>query len=523
MYSVLVVDNEPIIRRGLIQCMDWQALGCQVQGDAADGEEALALMEQHPVDILITDVRMPGMDGLQLTREVRSRYPDTKVILVTAYSEFEYAQEAVRQQVVDFIIKPTSEEKIRAAVLRAKEQLRSDSQVGELVKTLQVKQQDNQALEQQLFVEGLISGNRLSGLYVRTQSARLHLQLRGSRALAVQVLCADQMEEARLLHRMEDSSRFLRRVFPEDGLIVLPLGLGTFLALALDGEEKELRRRLEDFFGLIDGFAEHSVQVGVSAPVEDALRLQAAVRQAQDALFSLAYDEQAPVLFYEEVPRVTGETAKTLQGALKHVREAFRAKDMQQVEKGMRVFEQQLSQGRIPLQEVQRYARLLYNMCTGTLIDHDLLAALGTDAWPTADQFLQRVERERLPEPFMELAQEAMRLLRGDGQGREGAMQFLQGHIAQNLAGDLSLEALARLVHLSPSYLSKEFKRTMGQNLSTYISETRMERAKALMRSPELKNYEIARLVGIDDPVYFSRAFKKATGLRPSEYRGTAQ
>ncbi len=519
MHRVLVVDNEAIIRRGMIQCMDWAALDCQVVADAADGAEALRLLEQHPVDILITDIRMPGMDGLELTRQVRALYPDIKVIMVTAFSEFKYAQEAVRQQVVDFIIKPTSEEKIREAVQRAKDLLNSDLRVGELVRTLHSKQQDNLALEQQLFVEGLISGDPPSNLYVRTQSARLRLELPGSRVLAVQIHGAQLLEEDQTLRCLQESSRFLQQALPENSVITLSPGSGRFLALALQMEEQRLRAGLNVFFGLIDGFAEYRVQMGVSGPAEDAYALKEAARQAQDALHSLAYDEHKPLLFYDEVPAVNGRIASALQAALKQAREALQAQDMHGVEQSVHVFEEHMRQGLVPPADVQRYARLLYSLCAGLLLDYDLARVMDTDSFPTEEQFMDRVARERIGPPFLELARATVLLLRGDGQSREETMQFLQNYIDQNLACDLSLEGLAKLVHLSPSYLSKEFKRARGQNISTYIGEKRMERAKALMRSPDLKNYEIARLVGIEDPVYFSRAFKKATGMRPSEYR----
>ena len=522
MYRVMVVDNEPVIRKGMIRCVDWEAMDCRVVADAADGAEALRLMEEQPVDILITDIRMPGMDGLELSRRVRVLYPDTKLIMVTAYSEFEYAQEALRQQAADFIIKPTSEEKIRAAVLRAKELLRSDRQVGELVRTLRSKQQDNLALEQQLFVEGLVAGNRLSQLYVRAQSARLHLDLPDSRMLAVQVQGAGLLEESLLMRSLEEAGRFLQQALP-DGVILLSPGRDGFLALVLRMEEARLRACLEEYFRLIDGFAEYSVQVGVSAPAGHAFALKDAARRAQDALYSLAHDEQKLLLFHDELPEVTGDTARALQAALRQLREALQLRDMSGAEQAAGLFEEYIHRGLVPPADIQRYARLLYSLCAGLLLDYDLAGMMGSEAFPPEEQFMDRVAQQPTGASFAELARATALLLRGNGRGREEAMAFIQNYIDRNLAADLSLEELARLVHLSPGYLSREFKRAKGRNLSTYISEKRIERAKALMRSSDLKNYEIARLVGIEDPVYFSRAFKKVTGLRPSEYRSGAR
>ncbi len=519
MHSVLIVDNEPIIRKGLVSLVDWENLGCQAVGSAADGQQALDIMAKTPVDILVTDIRMPGMDGLALTREVRRLYPDTKIILVTAFSEFEYAQEALRQQVVDFIIKPTSKEKMSAAIQRAQAQLQTDDQQQALKRVLHQKHQDNLGLQQKLFIESLLSGSRLSLIYVRTQSARLQLKLENALLVCARVLPQAGTDEAGMAQAMEEAMSYLSTLCQPDSLILLPTQVDIFLAVYVGENQRQLPSVLKEYIALVDNMAEFNVQLGVSSPVIDAMQLNEAAQQAREALFYLSYENHPAFLEYEQVPRVTETTAQILRDILREVSEAFRSQDIQAVEKAMAALQVAVTAHRIPLPEVRRCMLLLYNICINTLMDYDLNAALDQGVMPRPEQFLQNTQAENLSMPFLDLARQIFLMIKGNNCGQEGPVRYIEQYIRNNLDKDLSLKHLASLVHLSPSYLSREFKRLAGRNLSVFIAEERILKAQKLLEEGALKNYEIAKQVGYEDPVYFSRAFKKATGLKPSEYR----
>ncbi|MHC1787669.1 MAG: response regulator [Christensenellales bacterium] len=519
MHSIMIVDNEAIIRKGLSQGFDWAALACEVVGTAADGAEALDQLRERPVDILISDIRMPGMDGLELTREVRRLYPETKIILVTAFTEFAYAQEALRQQVVDFIIKPTSQEKLRAAVQRAKDLLNQDLQAQILRRSLQEKHQANLLLEQKLFLEGLASGSKQSSLYVRTQSARLHLDLLGSRAIYIHLQCRDDLDDGRLSRFVEEGMRYCLAAFGEHAPITLPFERCGFLAVVRGMALKDLMQALREFIGLIDSMTEFSVQVGVSAPLTEAALLSKGVEEARDACHYLSYDSHQAYMLFEDMPKVTEEVSEQIRNVLKQANDALRRQDLRDIERALHGLEAIVHKERMPLVEVRRCMALLHNMCVNSLLDYDLRSVLDGGLLPKVQDFLDGLVSENLYASFFTVAQETLRLISAQASEADGPVQFLRNYLRVNLDKPLSLDSLAALVHLSPSYLSREFKRVVGENLSTYVSNLRVERAKELMKDSKLKNAEVAQAVGIEDPVYFSRVFKKATGLRPSEFR----
>ena len=119
MLRVMIVDNEAAIRKGLIHCIHWEELGCQIAAQAEDGVAALEQIASASPDIIIRDIRMPGMDGLELAQAVSERYPHIKVIILTGYPDFSYAQRAIQYHVVDFVLKPTTVENLTHAVEKA--------------------------------------------------------------------------------------------------------------------------------------------------------------------------------------------------------------------------------------------------------------------------------------------------------------------------------------------------------------------------------------------------------------------
>ena len=122
-FKLLVVDDEVTMRKGISNYMNWASIDCQVVGSASDGMEAIDFLKNHPVDIVITDIKMPAADGLEVARFVHENHPMTKVIILTGYADFEYAQTAIKYHVTSFILKPTNKKELFAAVQEAQKQL----------------------------------------------------------------------------------------------------------------------------------------------------------------------------------------------------------------------------------------------------------------------------------------------------------------------------------------------------------------------------------------------------------------
>ncbi len=184
MYSVMLVDNEPIIPKGLMKLIDWRSCDCQISAVARDGIDAVRQIREQAPDILITDIRMPEMDGLQLCAWVREHCPRTQIILLTGFPDFEYAQQAIQYQVAAFVLKPTTEDALTEALSKACRLLEKDGSAA--------AEQRNLLLEQQLLLGEMIFHNRHSLLYTLTRLNALHIQLDNYYVLSMHVLSREE-------------------------------------------------------------------------------------------------------------------------------------------------------------------------------------------------------------------------------------------------------------------------------------------------------------------------------------------
>ena len=177
MLRVMIVDNEAAIRKGLIHCIHWEELGCQITAQAEDGVAALEQIASASPDIIISDIRMPGMDGLELAQAVSERCPHIKVIILTGYPDFSYAQRAIQYHVVDFVLKPTTVENLTHAVEKAKAAIAEDRSSQTLQQELATTSEQNLQLQRSMLLHDLIHRIDCSQLYVFNRLAQLDMDL----------------------------------------------------------------------------------------------------------------------------------------------------------------------------------------------------------------------------------------------------------------------------------------------------------------------------------------------------------
>ncbi len=503
-YSVMLVDNEPAIPRGLMRLIDWEGCGCRVSAVAQDGKSALRQIRGAPPDIVITDIRMPEMDGLELCRWVQENCPGTQLILLTGFPDFEYAQQAIQYQVVDFVLKPTTEETLTAAVKKACDRL--SRQRG------QHTESQSRLLEQQMLLGEMIFNNRHSLLYTINRLHELEIDLSGYYVVSLRVLDGDgqgdvplQQTQKLLLECWEDLAP-LYFVPKSDDCCYAVLNLpedATPEALCL--QAVELADRKMDFV----------LTAGISRRHHNPLHLQTAAREADDAQQFTQYSSQPSVMCCENLPRLSDSTAQVLLEKLRLVEAALENCSRETTLKNLDALFTFMRAAQVPFSGMYQAASLLYNFCTSLLLSRNLSSgSLATDFYG-----LQSSTAAELQTELRSFVTETLNCIGRTQENIDSIIYEVKQYIDQNYSSSLSLDSLAAQVHLSPSYFSKLFKREMGENLSTYIQNTRIERAKILLRTTDKKAYEIAEEVGIYDPVYFSKIFKKATGLKPREYR----
>ncbi|HJC20556.1 MAG TPA: helix-turn-helix domain-containing protein [Candidatus Butyricicoccus avicola] len=509
MYNVMLVDKEPAVLGALARSIDWAAQGCRIAATAQDGREAVAQFGREAPDIVISDIRIPEMDGLALARWIAGHHPSCKVILLSGLAETNPAPQAAAGQVVDFVRPPAQADKLIVALQAAKARLAED---GPKRRTggAEIARKRESFLHQMIFTPGQ------SLLYAMQLTQDLGLDLSGFYVLCLGV--EDAHTAADRLIFSQDAQQLWRRVLDGHTVYFVPRTEPSCYLVLCAGAPFDPAGACEQ---VVQAARQAGFQatVGVSAHHSGPFELADAAREAARAQQRAAHSPHMPVMTFGQLPSLSASHAARITEALHLIQSALENRNHSTALLCLDRLFAYLRREAIPFSCAERIAVILYECGQALLIRYSLESLLsgplpaGT-AVPPAGGTLDEIEAQTAAY----LAAVLDRICT-NATGLDDLVFRVKQYIDQNYASALSLEGLASYVHLSSSYLSKLFKRELGQNISSYIQHVRIERAKVLLRTTSKKTYEIAEAVGIPDPVYFSKIFKRATGQKPKDFR----
>lgn len=532
--KVVVFDDKPLIRKAIMKYIDWETLNCVVAGHADNGLDGERLIREQRPDIIISDIKMPGKDGLELARLARKTLPDASVILITGYQEFEFAREAVKAGAFDFILKPIHYPDLEKTVRQAVQQCCDRRRTQQEQVMLQERLRLSQPLLRSKFVSDLIVGG-------------------------VSYANGDSMTELAAHLGMEHYIPYsLLLIRPEKELHASPAIEGPSIAYP-----EKLLRALEDVLATVgDG---RSLQAqAVSAIVNgDAVAVISAAgsagsRQAADFLAECCRRLQSKIGAEAGCRHVV--VASSCYNRLDRLQQAY-YEAVTQMES--RFFALDYSVGRTTVAEGLPFYGLIqfiYNM--EQLEQFDIYAALqelldqissssggskqvargflieicfalrryyvshfGSEfgLHKTADQMIEDVYR--LTDLNEALSYMMSQVEEVNGRLAEQAVAYspivrqVQAFIAASYAQDLSLTSVARQFDMNPSYLSRILSQETGIPFVELVARTRIAAAKRLLKDPSNRVNEVSEMVGFKDYNYFYRIFKKYEGTSPTEYK----
>lgn len=532
MIQLLLVDDEPMILKSLVN-NDWAAIGIGQVHQADSGLAAAELMKGTAVDIVVTDIRMPGMDGLELCRHIRECYPRTRCILLTGYGEFEYAKQAIQYGISSYLLKPVRDEELLAEVGLLADAIRRESeQKGSMEKASRTLYAHLPLLRSSLLQE-LLAGTEVPaaglaermdeyGLPLREEAPcrllmiRLEGRFRQSvdRDLplyeyAVQNIAGELLEEHFAAWFCKDANGYLVFVL-QTRVPGLDSGEAELLAeeSALELQEK------------VAGYLKGQVSVLVSGAFQLPGGLADQYRAALNQFRKVPNNGQGS-LHRSGEQRSQSRSLQALNSppGFQQLLEAGRYDDARQ--KLDLVFGE-MSDRMLATEE--HLMEIVYTLANAFLyLAHlqgkTLLELSGWEAGLTADprMFSQpdRVRKWAL-DAIASMEAGSLRDLK-DSKGQ--LIAKIHRFIEAKIADDVSLQTIADHVGLHPVYLSTLYKQEMKENISDFIIRYRMEKAGMLLRTTEIKIYELASRLGFQNPPYFSRLFKQHYGVTPQEYR----
>lgn len=497
----MIVDDEPVIRFGLKASIDWQAEGLHLIGDYPNGEEALKAIEEAHPDILITDIKMPLMDGITLMKHALAKYPQLKVILVSSYNDFEFVREGLKLGAVDYILKPTLEPEDFVLLLRSTvEKLRVEKNIES--KLTQID--ETHILEERRMFESAIKRVILSDekqLTIERFPIWLHKDF-----LMV------YMEMNHVLN-IEEKYGLIFKSFILDEIqndfyqtetngICFSIGDSKMLFLVQKSENdllmvQALQKRIEEKTDLSFSFS-FMTESHLASIRQSYLMLQ---RICEHKFFN---EKQSifPVIDIEE-NKTTILTPLNL---------SFGSADISEVISNRIV---EWRKGTHTAQDIKKDAcAILSSIFMKQISVHTLLEKCHElNTTESLEELISTLER--LISECNQLTIENKKKHSTDNELIDKALDYIH----QNYTEEMTLQRVADHVHISRNYFSIIFKKYIDKNFIDYVIELRVNKAKALLSETTLKIYEVAEKSGFNDVKYFSKVFKKLTGFSPVDFR----
>ncbi|MBO7746409.1 response regulator [Paenibacillus sp. MWE-103] len=543
--TVVVIDDKPLILRSIVQTVDWHGLNCTVVGQAADGIEGKRVIHEQQPDILITDIKIPGLSGLDLAEYMHRTFPLSKTILITGYQDFDFAKRAVRLGVYDIIVKPVRNDELQRVIglavgelesARTEQSLRESR--DEAYSRLAERHRHSLPSLRSQFVSGLIAGSvppddalaetaaglglawqRCAVLIVRskrtTGAAQGAASLRISPGLYGELAAMAREAAARREFEVVDSYRHddlvLACLFPK------PL------------TPRELKMKLQSFcHDVIELIRRrHGLMIVIAAsPVCRRLQeLHGAHAEASALMDASFFGAEGSVLFPEPA-EPAGES-----GRFSIIRDLEQFNRMLEQAPG----EEMIGHLEPFLEHIRAYSDGNIRVAKGLLADV-CLAAARYYYRATGDEFgfdksmsevLEDVYRLQDMREASDYLAAFIKTVKAKLEGGDKeyslvvkrAVDYINGHFADNV----SLTAVADHFGLSPSYLSRLLRTETGINFVDLVAKARIEAAKRLLRDPRHKVNEVGELVGYKEYAYFYQVFKKLEGVSPKAYKNRSK
>ena len=532
MIKAIVVDDEILTREGISANIPWEKLGYELVAVCADGREARDYVQGHEVDVVLTDICMPYMDGLQLSEFLYHEYPQIKIIIFSGYDEFEYAKQALKYQVSEYFLKPVTASELSGVLIQIGEKIDERRKNEELIGRLSTTYHKNHLLVRSDVLMSLVMGDKTREENDR-ELEEVGITLWGN-AFRVAVI---EIEDYRDVHSLDDKKKQERAliafvVYNVSQEIVEKYGAGEVFqgkeyrtVLLLESNKpvefcRESRAIAEEINGRLKEILGMKTNIGIGGCIRERQDLFHSYEDALAALQCRYIFGEESLFVMEDIRQHTGEQTETelaaeeILDAVKHSDTQAVSRIMEKMKKGVRTAGWTKERVHMYLQQqLDAVPELLRSF---QLEEQDIVwekerALEGMMSAVSLDQALSVMES------YYRKAAEMLDTGKNDGGKKYAllAMDYIEKHYGEN---ELGLNSICSYLNISTSRFSAIFKSVTGETFMEALTGIRMQKARELLENTALKNYEIAEKVGFSDPHYFSAAFKKATGKSPTEY-----
>ena len=531
--KVFLVEDEMVIRNGIVKSINWEKEGYRLVGEASDGELAYPMILKEKPDILLTDIKMPFMDGLELSRLVKQELPDTKILIFSGYDEFEYAKEAIRIGVTEYLLKPVSSAQLLEVMRRISKQIEQDREEREMLRQYQEDMKENVERERQNFFSHVIRGEVSIGEAVKNGKKYGMDLSAGFYSIILFKIFSTPEENIVSEHIWKICEKIETKVDEIPYAYYFRRGIDGWVFLLTAERKEQMEERQKNLCDCLAEIMKNERKVeyfgGIGKPVERIRNLGQSFRDAER-------------IFAERFTRQSNQFLSGFEKMDVYKDDEFQIKDLGDVGKLREMIEKFLNNGtKEELEEFMDtyFIRMKEDKLQSTLmrqyiimdiyivimsfcekidaVNHDYQQE--TEKLKSTIQNMNSVSEIRLYITYM--LNQAIELRDSISKKRyadiiKAAEKMISEHY---MSEEISLNSVADSVGMSPSYFSSVFSKESGKTFVEFLTETRMEKAKELLMCSALKTSEIGYEVGYKDPHYFSYIFKKTQGCSPKDYR----
>ena len=536
LYSIILVDDEEEVRKSIIKQIDWESAGFQVVGDAENGEDALEKIEVLEPDVVLTDIRMPYMDGLTLAEKIRQRYPSTKVVIFSGYDDFEYAQKAIKLNVTEYILKPVNVEELTSILKRIKSNLDEEIEEKRNVSRLRENYRKSLPIIREQFFNDMVH-RRLADDLIESKLREYDIPITGARKwiiAAIDVEKSDDRSKKTLsLHEEEELVpisvmqivREKLKSYCRFSLFQSTAEAGMVVIAALDDDNTTtgLIDVLGDICKETKRILEVPVTIGIGHSVTGLSKIAGSYQTAVEGLGYKAVVGSGITIYINDMEPVGSCKLEFDNSDESDFISAVKFGPDEKIEAVMVRISGKLESARVHYRQQQVYVFGVLNTVIQMIQQYDLNLEeiLGGEL-----EYLNVIDKLQKREEFGEwLLKTARKMNQAINQERDmttrQVIQQARQYIMDNYQNpDLSVEMICRHLHMSPAYFSTMFKKETGQAYIAYLTEIRLNKAVELLNKTDDKTYVIASKVGYQEQNYFSYVFKKKFGVSPTKFRG---
>lgn len=530
MIKLLVADDEAVIRKGIQTSIEWSLYGITIVGEAKNGRQALEKSLDLQPDIIITDIRMPIMDGLTFAKQIKEKLPHAKIVILSGYDDFDYAKQAIHIGVDDYLLKPFGADELISLVCKLKGQIVDEREKKEKAIRISSIMDENMQLFQSKIIQLLLKEayDDYTYIFEKARLARLGLDYRLFRVIVFNIDDQYLMME-NLPHKEID---FIKNAALNIASEILgEYGNGTFCIIDPDyfvglvGTEEDtsldILKICKEIKDAIQKYLKITVTVGIGNSYGNIKGIPASYQEALCALRHKVYTGKNSVIHIKDVSAPTEEIhvphpadeERQLLDALKTIDED-RIKDI--LSATFRNFKKNL----IPEEEVKNYCVKLTTMLFNTIEEMGVnltdLFGKKVNLYAEIKKYETIDDMEQFLSGLLNLLFQNLNIYKAQKykQVVNIAIEYITRHYSENI----TLKSLSEIAFVTPNYLSKVFKEETGENYVEWLNRFRIEKAKELLKSGSYKTYEIAEKVGYSDYKYFSYNFKKYAGESARQY-----